>query len=145
MLIATALTIMVTFNQFSTGPQMFNIPSEEINHSMYAFVVATRSRNWLWLSQHEYIQTQPVLGIFTPCEGLRQMLAGTSVEVMNAETGKLLCPPPPHKTRPHRIDTAPIIDPPARRHCDCLEISGIPIPWCENDEAQLMNAHECQK
>lgn len=145
MLVATiALTVFVTFNDMPSQPRKYNIPAEEVNASLYEFIMTTQTYNWLWFDQHEYITTRAIHGIFMPCDALRQMLDGASVEIVNPDTNVVLCPlPVPRKPHPRRIDKAPIIDPPIQRRCDCLEISGIPIPWCENEEQRLINAHRC--
>lgn len=141
-----ALSILVTFRDMPTTPQMFDIPASSVDAAMLRFSKVTQTSPYLWLPDHIYIESHAVHGVFTPCEALRQMLDGTSVEVVNRSVHKVFCVPP-HHSRPRRMNAAPIIDPPINRGCvRCLEISGIPTSLCRDDRDTLMFAHEqCDK
>lgn len=146
MLIATVaiLTVLVTFDQFPNVPMMFNIPAGEVNYSMYSFVTTIDNPNWLWSTEHPYIATNEVRGMFTPCDALRKMIGDAPVELWNPDTNTILCAPPRPPKKSRRIIPTRIIDAPIRRRsCECLEISRIPIPWCENEEGKLINDHGC--
>jgi len=148
-----ALTVaaIILSSDLPTDARFFDIPSGPANISLSDLLHGLKVDHFSFEADQQLVglTTHAVHGIFTPCDAFRHMTAGLNVLIRaDEEKPRVLCAPPPapHKPRPHRIDAAPIIDPPVRQRCErCLEISGIPVPICEDDQAKFFIDHECDK
>lgn len=132
------LFLIISPTQLLATPQTFDLPSADIYLTALKFVKTIHGHMGLWNSDIEGPQqSHAVRGLLKPCDALRQAFAGIGIEVIDADTGQLLCRPPPIR----RIKASPLIIDPPRPSCECLAFGDIPIPLCENDEHRFEFAH----